>query len=208
MSPKYQLSYFTARGAAEPARYMFAYLGIEFEDKRFDFTSDEWKTAKPSYPWGVLPVLKDGDFTLSQSQAIMAYIGKKHNLDGANMQESAKCLEYMGAIVDMYIASYPLHMEKDEGKKAELVSKLQNETMPKFLPKFEKFLKANGGKFLVGGQMTYVDFVVIHGFEQMKVMLGNPGLLDNFPTLKNYSAEFFKIQQIKEWVQKRPVTNY
>ena len=44
--PTYKLSYFPVRWLAEPARWIFAYAGQEYEDQRF--TATEWKDIKPS----------------------------------------------------------------------------------------------------------------------------------------------------------------
>jgi glutathione S-transferase len=46
MSPTLKLVYFDITGRAEPARLMFAYKNVKYEDKRV--TQEEWKTMKPS----------------------------------------------------------------------------------------------------------------------------------------------------------------
>lgn len=52
-------------------------------------------------PFGQLPVLRDGDFTLSQSLVILKYVGVKHGYSGSNDQESARIDEYLAAISDL-----------------------------------------------------------------------------------------------------------
>ena len=47
--------------------------------------------------------------------------------------------------------------EQDETKKAGLISAFQTESIPNAMKMFEKFLKANGGKFFVGNAVSDFD---------------------------------------------------
>ena len=47
--------------------------------------------------------------------------------------------------------------EQDETKKAVLISAFQTESIPNAMKMFEKFLKANGGKFFVGNAVSDFD---------------------------------------------------
>ena len=44
--PKYQLTYFNAKGRAEDVRLMFAAAGVKFEDNRVEFA--DWPSLKSS----------------------------------------------------------------------------------------------------------------------------------------------------------------
>jgi hypothetical protein len=46
MAPTLKIVFFDMAGRAEPARMMFAYKNVKYEDKRV--TDEEWKTMKPS----------------------------------------------------------------------------------------------------------------------------------------------------------------
>jgi glutathione S-transferase len=54
--------------------------GLAYESKLLEFSKDEHKT--PSYlklnPRGKVPTLKDGDFVIYESVAIMAYLDRKY----------------------------------------------------------------------------------------------------------------------------------
>jgi len=211
--PKYKLTYFNLRGLAEPIRYMFAYLGIDYEDKRIEM-GEEWNNIKSDvilyhqdYPWGNMPVLKEDDFVLSQSHAIVRYLGLKYNLGGANAQENAKCDEYMDAVKDYLFQFFPLFREKDESKKQEIKEKIIQEVPEKYFPKFCKDLEENGGEFIVGKKVTYADFVVFHYFSQTMTTLGED-IFDNYPAIDKYMESMFKIPQIKKWLAKRPNTMF
>lgn len=53
------------------------------------------------YPWGQLPVLQEGDKTLSQSAAIGRYLSKKYDLAGEDEWETAKMDELVDALTDL-----------------------------------------------------------------------------------------------------------
>ena len=46
MPGEIKLTYFNARGRAEPSRLLMAYSGVEYEDHRI--TREEWPELKPS----------------------------------------------------------------------------------------------------------------------------------------------------------------
>ena len=50
MAPSYKLSYFRLRARAEPARLIFAYPGVDYEDIRIDWLNkeQEWTPVKDS----------------------------------------------------------------------------------------------------------------------------------------------------------------
>jgi len=200
------------RGLAEPIRYIFAYLDIEYEDKRIE--GEEWANIKSDvilyeqdYPWGNMPVLKEDDFVLCQSHAIVRYLGHKYNLAGANLQENAKCDEYLDAVKDYFFQFYPLFREKDESKKQEIKDNIKKEVPQKYFPKFNKILEENGGEFIVGKKVTYADFLIFHYFSQTMITLGED-IFDNYPAIDKYMENMFRIPQIKKWLAKRPNTMF
>lgn len=46
MAPQYKLTYFDARGRAEPIRLLFANAGVTYEDVRL--TKEQWGSMKSS----------------------------------------------------------------------------------------------------------------------------------------------------------------
>ncbi len=51
-------------------------------------------------PWGKLPILEVDGQVICESSAICRFLARKFNLVGANEIESAKCDEYVDAIMD------------------------------------------------------------------------------------------------------------
>ncbi|XP_064795241.1 hematopoietic prostaglandin D synthase-like isoform X4 [Oncorhynchus masou masou] len=76
----YKLTYFNMRGRAELPRYIFAYAGIAFEDRRVEWR--DWPSIKKTFPLGKLPVLEVNGLPLTQSLAIARFLAKEAGLVG------------------------------------------------------------------------------------------------------------------------------
>ncbi len=93
------LGYWKIRGLAAQIRYMFYYVGVDFEDVTYevgaapDYDKSSWFGVKPSMPhqYPNLPYLIDGDVNLTETAAIMKYIAHKWkpSLLGSNSVEYA-----------------------------------------------------------------------------------------------------------------------
>ncbi|XP_049528961.1 glutathione S-transferase Mu 6 [Dermacentor silvarum] len=87
MAPKV-LGYWDIRGLGEPIRYLLAHAGVPYEDKRYSYgkgpepSRDEWlaEKYKLDLDFPNLPYLIDGDVRMTQSQAILRYLGRKLGL--------------------------------------------------------------------------------------------------------------------------------
>jgi len=203
---EYKLTYFNIKGLAEPIRFIFAYAGVEYEDNRIE--RESWPTVKEityvDYPWGQLPVLQVGDKTLSQSNTIGRYLAKKYKLVGDDDWEAAKMDELVDALTDFRLEWRKHFAEQDETKKAELKKNFDENVVPKYLTKFEAQITANGGAFLVGKRISWIDLQLAHFLEFFEAQAA--ALLDSFPNLKKLKETVFEIPQIKAWIEKRPVT--
>jgi len=89
------LAYWDIRGLAQPIRMLLAYTETKYEDKYYvcgpapTFDKSCWFDIK--YSLGLdfpnLPYYVDGDIKITQSNAILRYIGRKNNLLGTNETE-------------------------------------------------------------------------------------------------------------------------
>jgi len=202
MAETYKLSYFNIKALAEPIRLIFAYAEVEYEDHRIE--RENWPGLKETYPWGQMPVLQVGDKTLSQSNSISRYLAKKYKLQGDDDWEAAKMDEYADALTDFRQEWRKHFMEQDETKKAELKKNFDEVVVPKYLSKFDAIVAANGGQYLVGKRVSWVDLQMAHFLDFFSI--SSPALLDNYENLKKLKETVFEIPQIKAWIEKRPVT--
>ncbi|CAL8128183.1 unnamed protein product [Orchesella dallaii] len=210
-TPKYKLTYFNCMWLAEPIRYLLSYVKEDFEDVRIDY--GEWekndgKINKDEFLYQKLPVLEDSEngLTLGQSFTIARYLGRKYNLAGKTDVEAAKCDEYSDVLKDV-LKEIEMIYEKDEKTKAELNTNFLEKTIPRYFSVIESDLKKNGGKYLVGNGITWIDFLLCH-LAQLFSLLSESDVLTDYPTIKKYQQEIFAIPEIKAWIDKRPVTPY
>jgi len=203
-TPKYKLTYFNFRWLAEPIRYLLSYVEADFEDNRFE--TAEWDKIKAEYPYGKVPVLEWEGKKLSQSFAIARYLAKQYKLTGADDFESAKCDEYADIVKDVLKEVEGMWTE-EEAKKLKIKNNVLDKTVPQLFTKIEADLKATGGKHLVGTDFTWADFILAH-FTEVFESFVDQSLLDNYPTIKVHQKNVQNIPQIKEWIAKRPVTEY
>ena len=79
-------------------------MGISYEKKLVDLTKGEHKSEDylAINPYGKIPALKDGDFTLAESNAIARYLAVRENspLYGPDLQARAKIDQWMDFIVN------------------------------------------------------------------------------------------------------------
>jgi len=202
--PHYKLTYFNMKWLAEPIRYIFTYKNVDFEDIRLE--EKDFAPVKPDYPYGVLPVLEVDDVKLSQSFAIARFLGKKYNIAGLDYLEAAKCDEYADCVKDILKEVEQMYTD-DETRKMEVKKTVLNKSIPKFLAPIDEDIKNNGGKYLVGDNFTWVDFLLAHYTELFESFVDTT-ILDKYPAVKAHQENVFKIPQIKEWIAKRPVTEY
>ncbi|KAH8041261.1 hypothetical protein HPB51_014409 [Rhipicephalus microplus] len=92
------LGYWNIRSLGQPTRNLLVYKGVEFEDKRYeydpppDYGVSAW--LKDKFTLGLtfpnLPYYIDEDVRLTQSLAILRYLGRKHDLAARNNREMAE----------------------------------------------------------------------------------------------------------------------
>jgi len=94
------LTYFDFPGGrGEAARLAFHIAGADWTDDRF---SGDWPAKKPTTPFGALPTLEiPGKGVLSQSNAILSYIGREHGLLPGDSWEAARHEAVMNAIEEL-----------------------------------------------------------------------------------------------------------
>jgi len=112
------LTYFNFPGGrGEASRLALHIAGAEWTDDRF---AADWAEKKPTTPFGGLPTLEvPGKGTLSQSNAILGYIGREYGLLPKDSFEAARHAALMNAVEDLRAeAATTDRSDEDEKKKA------------------------------------------------------------------------------------------
>lgn len=173
--PQLKLTYFDFHGGrAEPARLAMHLGGIPFEDHRFSFS--EFAEIRKATPFGQVPTLHVDGTVVTQSDAIIRYVGKLAGLYPVDAYQALLCDEVMCVVEDATVRLVPsFRMTGDEQKEARLA--LVNGSMPMYLGWLQSQLMAHGGEFFADNRLTVADlkvFVDVRGL--------NSGRLDHVPT--------------------------
>ncbi|XP_064390335.1 glutathione S-transferase 1-like [Halichondria panicea] len=202
--PSYKLYYFPGRGRAEVSRFIFKQAEVDFEDVRIG--GEDWAKFKPSTPYGSMPVLEVDGQMLGGSGSMQRYLAEKFGLAGSNDFENAEIDSIVDAIRDLAQELSKFYFEKDEAKKTELLEKLKNETVPKFLGIFEKLISSNASGWIYGSKVTYADFTLYNVMGAVK--MGAAEALDSFPAVKKNTEAVEALPNIAKWLKERPESQF
>ncbi|XP_029431204.1 glutathione S-transferase P-like [Rhinatrema bivittatum] len=194
--PTYTLQYFHLQGRAEPVRFLLKDQGLSWEEEVV--TPETWYQGdlKKSCAFGQLPALKDGDFTLYQSNAILRYLGRAHDLYGKDRQEAALIDMVNDSVEDLRGKYLRLIYQTYEEEKGRYIENLPNE-----LKYFECCLsKNNAGKgFFVGEKISFADYSLLSVLRNHLVLA--PSCLHDFPLLKAYVDRLSARPNIKSFLE-------
>jgi len=194
------LGYWDIRGLGQPIRLLLAYKKVDYKDRRYftgpapDYDKTEWLNEK--FTLGLafpnLPYLIDGDVKLSQTHAIMRYLGRKYDLVGKTEEEKWRIDLAELQIIDLRNAwtglCYSGFATQAETFKANL---------PNQLKAFSQFLGER--KFFAGERITYVDFLIYEILFQLKVF--SVESFAAFDKLLAYVARVEALPSIAEYIK-------
>ncbi|XP_005007913.2 glutathione S-transferase B [Cavia porcellus] len=195
------LGYWNIRGLTHPIRLILEYTNSGYEEKRYnmgdapDYDRSQWLNEK--FKLGLdfpnLPYLIDGTHKLTQSNAILRYIARKHNLCGVTEEETIRMDILENQVMDIRMQLIMLCYSPDfEQKKAEFL-----EGIPDKMKLFSQFL----GKlpWFAGNKLTYVDFLAYDVLDQYRML--EPKCLEAFPNLKDFISRFEGLEKISSYMK-------
>jgi len=208
MASKYKLTYFNFYGRAEASRMLFALAGVEYEDHRLEWDSEEWKNFKPKTPFGQLPLLAIDGRVFCQSIVVHRYLANKFGFAGKTEMDKLQADMIVDCIVDLTNPIEPIFEEADENKK-KVLWKAYEPKLDKHLENLNKLLEANNGGngFFVGDSVTWVDIVWTAFVYWIYHMKYGP-ILDKYSKLVAIRGRVEAVPRIAEWVQKRPKAEF
>jgi len=208
------LGYWDIRGLGAPIRLLLEYVGEPWIDKLHvtgpapTFDKTEWfQEAKPglerqgvAFPNSPYLIDEENNVRLSQSKAILRYLGRKHGLVGTNEKELQRIdvaefeeFDIRNSFAELGYNS-AFHSLK-EGYLAKLAIKLKL---------WSNFIGTS--KWIAGDKLTYVDFSLFDILDQ--VMFLEPKLLDSFPILQEYQKRFASLERIKAYMSSDRYVKY
>lgn len=181
------LGYWNIRGLAQPIRLLLTQAGVDFEDKRYptlgtppsESNSSDWLADKNANTFDLtfpnLPYLIDGDVHLTQTLAILRYLGRKLGFVGKTEREILRVELTEQQVADLRAAFAKLCYSPDferlqEGSRsaADCLGILDGGFTERFslmLRELSAFLADR--KWFAGDRMTYVDFAAYEILFQM-----------------------------------------
>ena len=161
------LGYWKGRGVCHPIRQLLHIVGLPFEEVLYN-NPTEWLADRPKVfpggenaPFGNIPYIVDGDFTINESGALPHYICHKAGapvLLGKNYKDQARLIQIQGVVGDLYAAFGPVILNENRTELVKDVVKNGSKTHA-LVVKLSEFL---GKKKFILGYFTYADLLVSH----------------------------------------------
>jgi glutathione S-transferase len=191
---KPRLTYFdqpASRG--EECRLALFLAGVDFEDNRI--ARSDWPALKPTTPFGGLPTFElSGKPTISQSNAILGYIGRAHGLLPKDAWEAMRLESLLCAAEDLRHAVTRTFGIDDPAELARRRRELVDGPIKTWGAGMEKQIV---GPFAAGEQISVADiklFVVIGWLKK--------GVLDHVPAA--VLAPYERLERLFQSVKHHP----
>ncbi|XP_072824179.1 glutathione S-transferase Mu 1 isoform X3 [Vicugna pacos] len=143
--------------------------------------------------WETLPYLIDGAHRLTQSNAILRYIARRHNMCGETEEEKIRVdvleNQAMDTSNDLARVCYSSDFEK--------LKPVYLKEIPEKMKLFSEFL----GKrtWFAGDKLNFVDFLAYDVLDLHRIF--EPKCLDEFPNLKDFMSRFEGLKKISAYMK-------
>jgi len=199
---KLTLAYWDIRGLAEPIRHLLEYVQLPYEQIRYSKWED-WAAKKDAFgaSFPNLPYLVDGDRTLTESEAILAYICVKagnNDLLGKG-EDRIEFIQLKSVIADIRSSlDRIIYGAKDH---EEIKTKADEYVSGGGSQKFKGLEEILGKKDWLLGYLTYNDFVLAELLERYSDMDAEVGssVMKNYPNLQAFIKRFVELPGVKEY---------
>ncbi len=212
---RYELYYWPGiQGRGEYVRLALEDAGADYTDVARGargmaamMTMMEAKGTPPFAP----PFLKAGKLVIGQTANILFYLGSRHGLapktEAGGLWVHQLQLTITDLVLEVHDTHHPLgpslYYEDQRAAAKKRTDEFWSDRVPKYLGYFERLLKGNGGSYVTGRRITYVDlslFQIVEGLRyafprRMKAFEHEiPGLIElhdrvaGRPNLKTYLA--------------------
>ncbi len=189
-----KLTYFDIVGSrGEECRLALFLAGVDFEDNRI--ARNTWLELKPTTPFGSLPILElEGKPTLSQSNAILEFVGRSHGLLPKDEWEAARHVSVMNSAEDLRHTIDRTRGIEDPAELKRKRAELIEGPIRTWGKNVDRLIQ---GPFLAGEQISVADiklYIVLNWFKK--------GVLDHVPA--DVLAPFPKLEALFNAVKQHP----
>ncbi|CAG0884344.1 unnamed protein product [Cyprideis torosa] len=196
------VGYWDARGLCAPIEYILAYAHADFKRKRYNFgpppenSKEEWLKEKDQLGLALpnLPYLIDGDTKLTQSLAIVHYLGRKFDLHGETCEtkQMAEMIMYQAHDLRMALASSAYGSWSEEAQKELKEGKVKTN-----LEMMENVM-SDKRLFIAGDKVTTSDFILYETLEWVLFMF--PDVLSAYPFLDAFHSRIRRLPAVDDYI--------
>jgi glutathione S-transferase len=134
---------------------------------------EDKRLAHPPY---APPFLRDGKRIIAQTANILLYLGPRLNLaprdEAGRLWAHQLQLTIADLVLEIHDTHHPvswwLYFEEQRPAARRRTADFWRYRVPKYLRYFERVLNNNGGKYMVGGRLSYVDLSVFEIIEGLR----------------------------------------
>lgn len=181
---RYELYYWpTVQGRGEFVRLALEEAGADYVDvarrkgragvpAMMKIIEDRRNARPPFAP----PFLRAGKLIIAQTANVLFFLGPRLNLaprdEGGRLWAHQLQLTITDLVVEIHDTHHPitswLYFEEQRPAARRRTKDFWQYRVPKFLGYFERVLQKNGGRFLVGGRLSYVDLSIFQIVEGLR----------------------------------------
>jgi glutathione S-transferase len=184
--------------------------GVAVENKPLSF-GDPDPDFRAASPFGKIPAMRDGDFAISDSSAIVAYLDALHpepNLIPTSPEGRARTIWWeefadtmlmdCGRKMFFHRVVSPMFLKRPGN--AEVADKAERDELPPLLDHLERHVTDSG--FLVEDRITLADLAVASPFANLLRHLDVAVDPERYPRTLRYVAGILERPSLKTWVDK------
>ena len=197
-----KFGYWKIQGLGQPIRYLIAAANLT-EIEQVDYTEfDQWfkegkpEVAKKSF-FPNLPYLeiKNGSVAITQSRAVLAYLGRSSKFCAANEEETLRIDVINGALDDIWQKFMRLMFDKENFDSNK--QKVHDEILP-MLQNVDNYFQKH--KYCSGNRAaSWLDFKALHFFNILFKFSGKFAACENIEKfLQNLLGEFDTVRKCVE----------
>lgn len=194
--------YFSGRGAADQIRWLLAVTGTTFKQKSIKSREKFLKMAERQLTFQQLPLIQIDGVELVNNQAIVRYLAKRGNLAGKSSIEEVKCDMIVGAVHELMALAYAAPFKRASSKQGEGDQHKKSMRFKWFeiASRLESIVEANGGKHLVGTDLTYADVLTAHCITWYVEEIG-PDIVENTPLLVELQNMVISLPAMQDFIK-------
>eukprot|EP00736_Rhodelphis_marinus_P000989 Rmarinus@m.16972 len=195
-----ELGYWRLRGRGAPIRALLAHVGVDYKETLYtigegpDFDCSSWfgKKEDMGLDFPNLPYFVDGDVRLTQTAAILRYLGRKYNLDAET--ETQRCrIDMLFDEVHEWAVQFMRAMKGGPTYSEEIAA--FGRASAARLHKIEEFL--GDEPWVAGNKLTYVDFLLYEVLDWIRMVFIDA--YDPYPRISAFMKRFEALPGIRKF---------